>query len=269
MQGSGKVATHHIWATACVLALLSAPASAATAVSWDLESPNGVNSGGTNHGNVRTFTSGSHTLTVKAYGSTASSGGSDANGALQTAYVSQFDGGLGVCNQVEDPSGSAICPSAPNHATDNEGRDDFLLFDFGSIHKLSSLSIGWYDTDADIQVWIGTGSADINLAGKCVMTTGSACTQTLADLGFVAQALKSNVQNTGTATFGDSTPAGRYVLVSGASGLLNSGNAGNDHFKLSALTAYVPVPGTLALFGVGFLGLVGTRRSILGRFAVR
>lgn len=67
-------------------------------------------------GNIRTFTSGSLTITVTAWGTTGGTG-ANANTLFQTANSRQYANlGLGVCDRIE-----GLGCSDPSHQVDNSG----------------------------------------------------------------------------------------------------------------------------------------------------
>ena len=88
----------------------------------------------------------------------------------------------------------------------------------------------------------------------------------LSSLGF--QQITSAISNSGnniqqdTTTAVNSTVTGKYIVMAGRLG------QGDDAFKLKSITALkqtgpgqTPAPGTLALLGLGLIGLVAVRRT--------
>lgn len=192
-------------------------------------------------------------LKARAFWTSSGTGSStfSNSGATLTIYGSN---GFGLNNGSSDSS-------SPQHAVDNNGRKDFVLFEFSSnTFDPESFKIGYKDTDADIQFWLGnSNTAGLNLATAC---SGACSISGLAALGFTALTSFSNVP-TNTAQNFNTSLTGRYLLVAG--NLSDS----NDYFKISqVVAATVPEPASFALFGFGLAGLAGAG-ALARRRAVR
>jgi hypothetical protein len=221
--------------------LLAAPAFADVTYTWNTKSPGGSSYSG--NGSQYTFTSNGETVKVRSY----SLSGLTTSSTFQTSTVGIYDGGLGVTSNGE--SGS------PNHAVDNVGRFDFLLFEFESADFTNfGFQIGWKSGDSDIEVWVGNAAAGLNLtnSGLC---SGSCNYEDLDNMGFGPSQTFSNVALNTTQSVSGSL-SGRYLLVSGR---LTYDT--DDYFKVSLINGtqpgQVPEPSSLALLaaavaGVGF-----------------
>lgn len=197
-------------------------------------------------------------------------------GNFQTATLG-YNGNSGL--GVYSPNSANVTESgSPYHAIDNKDRTDMIMFSFTNVAgnaniavDLNSVKIGWQGNeagqtpDADISVLryknaaLPTVSGGYTIAGRSwaqLQTDGWELVGSYADL-------KTNVL-TGVAP-GSATSSWWIVSAynSGFSGSAATGalSNGNDFFKLvSVSTSKVPEPGSLALVGMAFAGLLGARR---------
>jgi len=231
------------------LSLLSSAALAAPTYTW-----NTVGNSPTDgmDGNQRTFSAvedAGMILKVRGY----STWNNDGTGNFRDAFVGAYSGGLGITN----PSSSNEDDS-PNHGVDNNGKDDFLLFEFASSDfKATGFKIGWREyNNTDIQVWVGgtNAGAGLDLSSDC----GGACDKNdLDDLGFTLLPTFFDV-DPGESPSINTSIAGRYLLITGRAGYAD------DYFKLKVISALqevtVPEPSSLALLAGSLLGLGGLAR---------
>ncbi len=81
-----------------------------------------------------------------------------ANNELGEARLNVYGGGFGATHADSESTDS------PQHALDNEGRFEMILFDFGNEQiSLEQVDIGWKYDDADISVLAYTGTDPFNL----------------------------------------------------------------------------------------------------------
>ena len=206
------------FAALAALAMFSAPVMAAP-VTWDF-----TGSGG-NLGVDEVFISGASSLTATAINTESP----------PSPRLNQTVNGLGVNLGFFD-----------FNQLDNIGDDEAIVFDFGSLYSVSSISIssagaGFFTSEDDFEIY---GTNDASVLG---CTTGG-----LSCLTSVSTLLLSD---SGNGLFG---LAGvfRYIIatVPGGSG---------DDYRVSGLTAMaVPVPAALPLFATGLaaLGFAAHRR---------
>ncbi len=87
------------------------------------------------------------TATATAWSSTGT------GGALQSAYIGEYgSSGMGVTNNT------GIDAASPQHAVDNSGAVDSVLFSFGSKVNVDSMTVGWVSGDSDYTVLAYTGT---------------------------------------------------------------------------------------------------------------
>src|SRR3569623_174591 len=126
--------------------------------------------------NQTSYTQGGITATASGWSNTADSANAT-NVQLDSAYITlNGSSGLGVRNN--DCTGFANCTggtsgrdtnegSSPEHAIDNNGRVDSILFSFTDKVNLTSFSAGWVSTDSDFSVLAYTGAGNpATLAGQ-------------------------------------------------------------------------------------------------------
>ena len=284
---------------AAVLALAPAVGQAATNWSFNLQTDTPTSTAGSpsSYGNSRTYTASGVSVGVSAYSNTGNNGtsttsqdNSNAN-QLQTANVA-YDStwnGLGAYNR--DAGGTTTTTSgtdfqegqSPEHSFDNNERADSALLSFGTSVNLTSITFGWWNTDSDFYVLAYTGAGTPTLTGLTYATLSG---WTL--VGNYSNAGGSTAGGAFTTTLG-TTLSSSYWLI-GAGGFtvgtgVNSGDVSSgsylalsstsstkkfDYLKLTGIAgmtnggsfppAGVPEPGSLALAGAAFLGMVGLRR---------
>ncbi len=188
-----------------------------------------------------------------------------ANINLEQGQLQSWSGGLGVKHADGETD------SSPQHATDNEGRLESILYSFNQAISLTQVNITWYQNDSDITVLAFTGgnfNVNSNLAGLSYAS--------LLTNGWTLVGHYSNLHQNGNKTTVNTGISSSYWLIGAANSLGQSGSgldSSLDYVKIGALAATVttqftppppptgvPEPGTLALFGLGALMLARARR---------
>lgn len=273
--------------TALTLAagLLASPAFAATDFSLTTTAGSNVTSiQSSDWGNTRTFTGSGVSANVNAYSGTGGTS-TDANlMTIQSAYLSVWSGGLGVVNR--DGGGRTASDAydslayEPEHAMDNDQRNDVIMFSFTDQVALNSLRLGYTNTDSDLFVlaWRGTGAPVMGtLSSESFKAIANDVASNPAS-GWDIVKLQSDAGTT-KRTFNNNANAELNVYSSywliGAGGFSSStgvtrNDTTKDYVKLAAVGGVtkdlpppppgVPEPGSLALAGAAFLGMVGLRR---------
>jgi len=231
--------------------LLSMACQPATASTWTFTSGGDYYStSGSSYGNQITFTQGLETLRVSAWSDTANT----PLNSFETAYITSFAAGLGVCNRDEGSISSCIHGSGAPHEVDNVGQQDLVLFLFDSPQSMQSLTIDPNGTwDRDVSFWVGNVSASMTLVGSTFTNLGA--------LGFGSQVNSLNSAGNAALTISLGGYMGNALLVGG----LFPADGTPDRFKIRSLVtgngtvSVVPVPASAWLL-VSAFGVLATIR---------
>ncbi|WP_439136269.1 exosortase-dependent surface protein XDP1 [Pseudomaricurvus sp.] len=221
--------------TAFGLVVGSTGSLAAVDPAWDFTGPYATSSGSTtSNGMIFQSTNSSLTATVSGWADTSDDG-----------RIENFNSEL----QDFGSSGLGLDRSSRNdgdHEIDNEGHQEFLVFNFSSPVSIAGYNFGWIDTDSDSTLLAYQGpDSDLGL-------TQSDGTEDLVSHGWTAIGHYLGGNNTYSMDTSGQTGGiyssywiiGSYLSDVTASSFNFNVNAGKDAFKLSSLNASTRPPDT-------------------------
>lgn len=244
---------------------LSAPSQAA--LSWTFNSSSSCQAASV--GNTCTQSSITGTTTITATATAWSTSTTSIGSTLEQATLRRWDG-LAV-NSVGESN------TVPQHATDNNGKFESILYSFDKSIALTNVTMGWhYDADFSLLRYAGVGTP--TLAGNTYSDLTSGGGWELVDNYYYSgcesscsgtdKNVNSNYDN-GPLNPGNATSS--YWLIAALNSAYNtrsSGYVGNDYFKVKNLAGIytappgnsVPEPASMALMSIGFAAFGFTRR---------
>lgn len=190
--------------------------------------------------------------------------GTNSGSALAQGYIESWNG-VGVQYSGESSA-------SPNHAMDNKDKFESVLLDFGADVQLDSVGLGWvYNNDSRrsdffVLAYTGTTAFSGDLTGKSysdLLSLGSGWT------------LVGNYGGSGQGGYTLSpgaTYSSFWLIGAGAVSGTSVGYGSNNYYDYMKVASVggsakppshdnkVPEPGSLALAGLGALGLIGMRR---------
>jgi len=221
---------------------------------------------------TRTDTDNSVTINVTAQGLWSDG----INGNLSYAPLRVWDG-LSVGDEG----------TVPQHATDNSGKLESVLFSFDKAVDITSITMGWHeDSDFSLLRYTGNGTP-INFGSSTYnnlesngwelvgnyLYSGSLSSETDLTAAVYGSAPDNfdGPKDENNSAKSPTNTSSSYWLVAAINGAFwnNSAYIGNDYFKLKSLVAVytpppnggVPEPSTLALISIAVAGIGFTRRK--------
>jgi hypothetical protein len=169
-------------------------------------------------GNIRPYTVGGVSVNVSGFSR------DKATGEWATAFLGAYSGGLGVTDSSEGDG------SSNRHTVDNDGRDNYVLFEFSENVIIDSVFLGYIVGDSDLTAWIGT--IPDTFASHTILND-----TVLASLGF-SEVNVSTATGTRTANLNAGNVAGNVLVIAAKTG------ESDDKFKIEKLTVNKVQPGT-------------------------
>jgi len=192
--------------------------------------------------------------------------GSSTERLLEQGTVRSWSG-LGVQNAWE-----GFNVGAPNHSTDNYGRNDFVLFSFDQAITLQTVTVGWTGTDSDITVLAYTGTDPLDLSANVYDENRP---EALTRNGWSFIGHESNLSVGSPRSVNGGGVSSSYWLVGAYNDRIASAgwSTENDYIKIAQLTGIasppippstVPEPATLLLAALAVPLLRRVRRRDSG-----
>ncbi len=186
------------------------------------------------NGNIREFSTEGLAVKVSAWSR-------DSGGTWQTAFLGAYSLGLGVTDRGEGDG------SGDRHVVDNDGRLNYVLFEFSKPVVVDSAYLGYVLADSDLSVWIGTANDPY------------ANHQTLSDAFLSGMAMTEENRTTSgdprTADLNSGSVSGNILVIAART------TDTNDGFKIKTLNVCVPVVQT---YDYGDLAITGTTFNTTG-----
>ncbi len=249
----------------CTLLTVAMSGQAVAATTWTLASDYGSISPGV------TVTALSNTGGTNNYSNAAN------NAALQTIQSATWTNTWGGIYNADACASGSYCDTNennnPEHSIDNNQRYDMALLTFASNVRLTDLKLGWWQYDSDVTVMAYSGNGAPALIGNRysdLVGLGWVSIGNYSDLGTSSKAINEN------GVFSSYWLIGAYNPLANPGGGAATGSSNSyDYVKLQSVTGCisgtvgcnppnndVPEPGSIALFGLGLLGLLSQRKRL-------
>jgi hypothetical protein len=193
--------------------------------------------------------------------------------SFTAAQLGYYQNGVGNTEFTVVSSGDTTSNST--HAMDNNGKTEFLMFNFAESFKLTSFLTGWATSDSDVTIMAYTGNSPPPVVnGKTVdslvATDGWSLVGNCNNTNPTLSGSNSTSYNVSDCVGGNTNLTSSWWIISAYNGVYKNPNTtgwdtSKDYVKIAAIAGVhegndAPEPASLALLAIGLAAAAGTMR---------